>query len=453
MTSPRRPAEHRMQRRRRSWFMSSILLLVTFLQVLRHRASSDEQFMESRHPLGTRRMRAIPQTNIEKDLRYITFGSSITWGVGLDDFKQAYPYRLSSKVRNAASRMGGAALAAACTETIVGEDLFDVVTIEFVEFDETHVILSKRLRRRFPNAVILFVRLWHPENIRYTSDFGDIIDLNTWRTVNGGHSIYSSELALLMMEAGPAKWHIQIPDDPLLKNTVEHIGARVVILPMPDQEAYAFPQNLLSFLTFFDENEHHLLTARGHAALALEILSAVKSVSSLGTRLDGTVGSWGSGDQCNMWYYNGQFLTSSGQKLKFSQDGDGSHKHALEFMPGGGAWIRVTNKFESDRMLHLTYMTASDEEDNKVYPRTRVRVNNRAFVVLEPYNEGTDDAHLTRTSVVGRIPPGESVIYMDPLETSQLYFRLVGASLLSEEAIEGILPIDFKLEPEPAAAF
>ena len=433
--------------------MTSAVLVVTFLQVLRHIAKSEEQFLESRHPLGTRRMRALPQEKVQEELRYIAFGSSTTWGVGLDDFRQAYPYQLSPKVRNAASRMGGAALAAACTETIVGEDGFDVVTIEFVHFDKSHLILARRLRRRFPNVVILFVRLWRPEDIMFTSDAGDVIDLSTWITLNGGHSIHSSELALLMMEAGPENWDVRVEKEPLLKVALKQLGAQTVMLPMPDREAYAFPQNLLSFLTYFNEEEHHLLTARGHAALASEIQNAVKSFRPpLGNVDRYSVGSWGYGDQCNMWYYNGRFPTSSGRRLKFAQSDNGSHKHALEFWSQGGGSLRLTNKFKKDRMLYLTYMTASDEEDSKIYPSTRVRINNRASVVLEPFHEGVDDVHLTRTSAVGLIPPGESVIYVDPLESSQLYFRLVGASLLSEDAIEGIVPIDFELEPEPAAA-
>jgi hypothetical protein len=454
VSSPTRRPGHRLRRIRRSCLLSIGLLLVTFLQILRYRATFDEQSRESRHPLGSRQMRAVPQSTVNEDLRYVAFGSSTTWGMGLDDVNLSYPFQLSSEARNAASRMGGAALAAACTETIVGDDVFDVITIEFARLDDSHMILAKRLRRRFPKAILLFVRLWKPDDITYTSESGELIDLDTWRLQNGGHSIHSSELALRMMEAGPENWDVRFDDDPLLSDTLIQLGARTATLPTPNRESYAFPQNLLEFLAFFNDDNPRSLTARGHAALAAEIRNAVKTYPTT-TRIKGgpIVGTWGAGDQCNMWYYNGSFPASNGRQLQFAQSADGTHKHALEFRPGGGASFRILNKFKCDRMLYLTYMTASDEEDNKVYPRTRVRINSRPSVVLEPYHEGAEGVHLTRTSAVGMIPPGESVIYMDPLESkSQLYFRLVGSSLLGEAAVRRLVPIDFELEPEPAVA-
>lgn len=431
--------------------MATGIVFVTVLQVLRHRAHSEEQVLESRHPLGARRMRALPQSQIEGDLRYIAFGSETTWGIGLDDFETAYPFQLSPKVRNAASKMGGAVLPAACTESIVGNDVYDVVTIEFERFEESHAVLAERMRRRFPNVIILFVRLWKPSDIVYTSNSGESIDLHTWRQIHGGHSIHSSELAFRMMEAGPEKWTVRVPTEPLLDAALTRVNALSTMLPVPDRETYSFPQNLLSILTFFSEDEPHLLTSKGHTALAREIRNAVRLQRSQSREASSPLlGSWGAGDACHMWYYSGGFPESNVHELRFSEGYDGTHKHALEFRKGVEGWLRVTNEFSRERMLYLTYMSASDDEDNRIYPKTRVRLNNRATVLLEPYHEGKVDIHLTRTSAVGMIPPGDSVVYLDPLETSQRCFLLVGASILGDDAMKRLVPLDFKLEPEPS---
>jgi hypothetical protein len=122
----------------------------------------------------------------------------------------------------------------------------------------------------------------------------------------------------------------------------------------------------------------------------------------------------------------------------------------MEFRLGYHDQIRVVNPFHEDRMLYLTYMTAADEEDSSVYPQTRVRLNGVPSVVIDPYHEGSEAEHVARTSAVGMIPPGESVLQLDPMETSQLNFRLVGASLLSKESSH--LSVDFTLESEPAHA-
>ena len=55
-------------------------------------------------------------------LRVAAFGSSNTWGAGLDNRFEAYPYLLSPEVDNFASFSAGPNYASVCTQTLVGDD-------------------------------------------------------------------------------------------------------------------------------------------------------------------------------------------------------------------------------------------------------------------------------------------------------------------------------------------
>jgi len=453
-----------------------------------------ERSLESRHPLSSRstatsgviaslrkklstaarRTRRMKE-NVEP-IRLVSFGSSSTWGADLETPEQdAYPYRILLPAanpsstrslgdippRNVAMRGGGGVLPAACTQSIVGNELYDVVTIEFTTFDESYAILARRLRRRFPYATIVFVQLWNPTHVTYTVANRTTIDLPTWMRDRKNLSLHSIELPMSILEADPeTKWSVVIhrneQDEARLRRSMAEVNASLVPLPTPTSTDFAFPQNLRGFFEYFREEATHHLSKNGHAAIAEGVKRAVNAQAILNTyqaERDAT-GSWGSGDRCNLWYFNGQYEEAStgASRLGFSHSGS-EHKHALEFRRYGEGTLKVTNPFSEDRLLYLTYMTASDEEDNKIYPRTRVRLNGRPSVLVDPFHDGeggpATQRHLTRTSAVGIIPPGETVVHLDPQEQSLHHFRLVGASILSDEASK-VLPIDFTLEPEPA---
>lgn len=467
------------------------VICVVVVQIWQQR--NRERTYESRHPLflsGLRRVvgAGVHDNSDHSQVRVISFGSSSTWGAGLKRVKDSYPHRISPQYarfpRNVAMKEGGGVLPAACTQSIVGDDdVYDVVTIEFdhSSFDESYAVLAKRLRRRFPEANIIFVQLWNPSQLTYRySDNETTVDFVSWRRANGNIPLHSSELTMSVLESGPENWSVyQNPADAeRLRKTMEEVNAGLVGLPTPTPTDFSFPQNLLSFLLFFTEGEPYRLSEEGHAVIASGLEHLVKPEVILGkdVKVRDATGSWGSGDQCNLWYYNGQYVggessnnkdenedgenhstnkmnvKSTGRRLGFSHVQEtGEHKHALEFRRYEEGHLTVTNPFDEDRLLYLTYMTSNDEVDEKIYPRTRVRLNGRPSVVIDPYHEGSENHHLTRTSAVGMIAAGvETVVNLDPIESSMLHFRLVGASILGKEAID-ILPIDFTLEPEPAA--
>lgn len=390
------------------------------------------------------------------NIRYIAFGSSDTWGQGLPDKEGAYPYRFEQPTwltRNAATRTNDVFLEAACAQSIVGEEIYDVISIEFETFSKSHSMLAGRLRNRFPTATLLFVRLWKPPSITFTFPHnGTTLTLEAWRRHHHltALSLHSSELALEILEEGPENWSVDLSVDSTLQSVLNEVNAHLFTLPAPDFKSFSFPSNLRAFLHMFQPEAPYHLSSKGHDFMARSIVEFIAQRPPPRFHQDIT-GTWGAGDVCHLWYHTGQYHGATlvgARRVDFSHNlHTGSHKHAIEFRFRGGS-LTVLNPFNDPRMLYLTYMTASDEEGSRIYPKTRIRLNGTPSVVIDPYHEGRESEHLTRTTAVGKVSPGETLVQLDPLQASRLRFRLVGFSLLEEDATGA--DIDFGLEPEPA---
>ena len=203
------------------------------------------------------------------------------------------------------------------------------------------------------------------------------------------------------------------------------------------------------------------------------------------------IGDWGSGDDCHIWYSTGDYrdiesvggrtvnvpaVTNNEDQLKretvISNFADFiwnilvpssslAHKHALEFSRTNPSsffditspsnnYIVVNNPFATSRLLSLSYLT---DLDGMSYPKTLIVLNDIPSVQIQPIHElsvstGTSNdndiadknnhywqqnQHVAKTSNVGYIPPGKSIVRFNPLQTTELPFRVVGVSVLAEE--------------------
>jgi hypothetical protein len=438
------------QRRRRRVRTSCCAMALGFvcvttlarIQISYPQAEEGSIMKSPQHFLNTAR-RLVHNTNMNETqpLRILSFASSSATSCG-QGFEQSttYPRRLRAQTVVAT---GSTAFRAACTQSIVGdEELYDVVTMELSEpFDEAHVVLAERIRTRFPDAMIVLVQLWRPmRDIVYTHSQG-VITLAHWNVAN--RSIHANELAFAMMQAGPEHWSVRLDNDgvQLLLETVRRLNAKLVTLPVPNPEAFAFPQTLRTYLDLFNDQEQ--LSARGHFVLARAIqrlLVTFQPKSTLSS--EQLVNTWGAGDVCHVWNDNARYAPSTARRLELAS----ARKHPLSLHRPR---FVINNPFGQERRLYLTYMTASDQDDGRIYPRVRVRLNHRPSVVVDPYHEFSEHEQVTRTTAVGIVAPGQTTISLDPLEDSTLGFRLVGASLLSDEVVDRI-PMDFALELGPA---
>lgn len=101
-------------------------------------------------------------------LRGLYFGTSRTWGTGLETERtHAYPYMVSLSTTNLAIRGSGPQYPYLCFESMIGEDArFDFVVFEYygiLQGTEARLVdLGKRVRARFPDATMIFLAVQEP---------------------------------------------------------------------------------------------------------------------------------------------------------------------------------------------------------------------------------------------------------------------------------------------------
>jgi hypothetical protein len=464
------PLQRNIQPRRRSLFLNGLLgilviasfLAVTFIPRDEH---SPRILM---HPLSSIKH---SQPQDEASIRYLTFGSSSTWGEGLEHpHEQAYPWQLSPQVHNVAARVGGISLSAICTQSIVGEGVYDVIVLEFSDTDVDGVIqLAARIRQRFPLAQMIFVRLWSP--VTHVVYDGTTPLLDWWSKLNQQQQqpenkedsllqSYPFQSALLNSDSNKWSFANYYLEAARIDQVIEQVQGYLYQLPFPDASLLPIPIILTSSpgMALFQDANPRLLSPQGHAKVAEGILRLVRQAPPL-TSLNGRnqVGSWGSGDDCSLWYGTGDYSTLRSRRraslVDFSKGTDGFHKHAVEISRRGGS-LDVDNSFPETRMLYLTYMTAASPQEKKnavrEYPRTKVTVGGKASLLIDPVHDDADnDRHLTRTTAVGLVPPGRTVIKLDSLDPdSTSRFRLVGLHFLTKGKVP--IPFEFDLEPDTA---
>lgn len=428
------------------------------------------------HPLSSIKH---SQPQQEDSVRYLTFGSSSTWGEGLEEPQhQAYPWLLSPSVHNVAARVGGISLSAICTQSIVGGGIYDVITIEFMDSDAEGVVqLAQRIRERFPSAQLVFVRLWTPATHVV---YDDTLSLLEWWNLQQPKqqpqlsateeeeddqlpSLLSSfEFQAALLNSDPKRWSFVDYSQRavVVDAAIEEVNGMLYELPSPASSSSTEPVPLgltsPTYTTLFQDNRPQLLSSNGHQLVAQGIQQLLKQQPQQTTSARNQAGSWGTGDACAMWYGTGDYSALRSRRraslVDFSKSNDGYHKHAVEISRRGGS-IEVTNPFSEPRMLYLTYMTAtpSGEGQPREYPRTKVSLGSKkSSVLIDPVHDNNlGDQHLTRTTAVGLVPPGRTAVKLGSLDAdSTSRFRLVGHHFLAQ----GKVPIPFEFDLEPDAA-
>ena len=474
----------------------SLLVAVSY----RHEPSSHR----NRNRLSRRNPFQVPRRNLQEEndspggrLRYLSFGGASTWGVGLtaeaegaatataaatafsphEAYPYPYPYRLSPEVHNLAQRHGeGPTLAALCTQSLVQNHTYDVVTLEFSQtaHRESDLValelLARRLRRRFPQALLVLVQLWSPAHYSFLQDENEqgkkVVDFATWRRgrrqqLNADDEDWSWESFDWQHHLHEMEWTYS-PEVTRASQRIQDLATQVqgqfVHLAPPQDPLHGLETAHTWFLEVPAESAvpQYTLSSKGHMVVANHIRSVVDQAN-VGGKLQKKqqqqqqqqLGDWGSGDQCQLWLdYDpkGESAASmiprhsSSLVLRtFGGDSTGSHdqyKYALEVsvssnQKGGGSLV-VKNPFDEDRMLYLTYMTSVSGNKFQYYPPVQVQLfqHNQPLkkgtgVVVDPYynyneddeneNENQDPSmdsypyHATRTTAIGNVPAHTAV--------------------------------------------
>jgi len=375
-------------------------------------------------------------TDDVSDLRYLAFGASKTWGSGLENRFDAYPYLLSSKATNLALRATGPNYPSICTQTMVGDEKYDVIMLEYFErANDGLKPLAERLRKRFPNAIMILVQLWHPKMILYKSN-GKIITMLEWLKENGfgdmaPELINGSQLKKALEATSSEDWGFNFDKLNNGMSILEDIANTVngVLLKGPPFQIESYKDVdektlMLSTMKMFAGDWFHL-SEDGHREVAQAVKVILKNNP---IKRSDEVGTWGTGDLCYKWYETGKVdIAFSDAVVKNFKPG----KYALQFPSTGGS-LRITNPFKEPRSLMISYMTTGP--DTTIYPKTEVKINNSQSqpVIIKPVcNDYEFPVHVSGSENVGMVQPGENIVSINPLETKEQPFRVVAAAIIN----------------------
>lgn len=145
------------------YFTTALTNVSTFKMDDRQLSESDEEIKDGENP--------------KRKLRILTLGGSVTWGAGIDERKDAYPFLLGSDydhlVTNLAIRATGSDYPAQCISSMLRKkeedesssydpnEPFDVITFEFsINGMQGFPLLVERLRERYPDALFIYIDMF-----------------------------------------------------------------------------------------------------------------------------------------------------------------------------------------------------------------------------------------------------------------------------------------------------
>lgn len=397
----------------------------------------------------------------------LTLGGSTTWGSKLEERTWAYPYLLPQllgstwKVYNLAVRATDASYASQCIETMVREgnkqknkqDVleFDVIMLEYsLNGLDGMPLLLKRLRQRYPKAVILYVHLW---SLRMSVD-NAVTGAKPRDELTKGLKFKDADANINAMLADPnAKWawgpkmksDSEAIRDAALRD-VEAVGGHLYQVPMPDES----PQ--VAFEEHWFGPDYHHLSRQGHAMVAEQLAALLLAdneaiLNSAGSRIGDVqktdihqitlgataaeLGTWGAGDHCYSWYETGthpDVQVDGGTVKNFVKNDKWAVNVGLTF--GQPAIITFPNTKDQPQPVMLMIMSWGPG----VYPKAKIDLRSPGFVgnqtsILDPLHSNPlhHVFHVTRTAHIGWAnADSSSKVTVDPIEDVQRPLRVIG---------------------------
>lgn len=414
---------------------------------------------------------SISNTNNDvSELRYVVFGTSVSWGSGLEDRNNSFPYLLSPNVKNLALRACGPNYPSVCTQSMVGnEDIYDVVVLEYMTGSQDGLYpLARRVRQRFPNAVIIFICLWYPLMLYY-EDEGSKVPIQKWMTSHLGLSDYKSKIdeqIIPKLKSSELPWKL---DTGFIEKKIKYASeiAREVsgyVFFGPNEwiefdqisQEYNFKsQNVINDLLLphyklFNEDWLHL-SKEGHQLVSQRIHSLLQKIipnDSKSNNVDSRniLGTWGKGDACYSWYETGIDILKHSDDVKMENfQRSANAKYALNFPIDSSSTLLIPNPFSESRELIISYMATGPE--TRIYPITEIQLYNLESGYISPTiyinplcKDYPHDVHVVQSKVITLIPPGNNKLLIQPIrdennmirntnKKSIPFFRIVAISI------------------------
>ncbi len=387
----------------------------------------------------------IPSTERKKDhkIRYAAFGSSQTWGATLADRDtEAYVKKLSlDHSENYGIRSSGPNYPAACTHSIMGDQEFDVIIMEYFTVADTGLMeLAQRLRERFPDAILVIARFWNTPML--VNKNGE--ELRHWGNGHEYGSGFIHEEAFKKefidtFEENQWKWmfHIQHPEFLVIHEAIAKATGSYILEMEGWGAEDAFGEN--GYLEIGDKmlgpDSFHL-SAAAHEDFANKVKALVDRV---GVPKNPTIQDFSSVDYCLNWFQTGEI----GEGLKSSDNAvvrkmPNTEKYGMEFDGDEPGWIEMTNPSEKSMYIFVAYMTTGPAPSK--YPKTvATREDGTTKTSIDPLADWGGNpnikVHVSSLMSFGEVKAGQTArISFEALEKTEWPFRIVQAVLTDRES-------------------
>lgn len=380
--------------------------------------------------IQSRSSRSDPESDYQ-ELRFAAFGTSRTWGSGLQDRFQAFPYLLSPHVNNLAIRAAGPDIPSQCTSTMLGDSTVDVILLEYsFTASDALVRLAHRVRQRFPKATIIFLDIWVPFQF-YNRRLGKTVD-QIVRENFSDMTLYTPDfIRTLVIDTDPDEWFFLL--DKNVRSKVEEaralVGGFTYEMPNPDQGK----ESLLQYGPLFMHDMSHF-SVDGHFFMKNQILDLLQSISA---KRHDEKKPWATNDHCQSWFESGTLSAIHHTSLKMVNFDN--EKYALEAPVNETVWINVHNLFDRPMDVFVNHMSIGPDH---LYPNVSLTLQQSLDtpngVIVDNWKSSANrHIHVVQNTRVGKIPPGMHQLFIQTLDKSKLLpFRLTGILLTPSKDAE-----------------
>eukprot|EP00548_Thalassiothrix_antarctica_P009101 CAMPEP_0194159718 /NCGR_PEP_ID=MMETSP0152-20130528/77993_1 /TAXON_ID=1049557 /ORGANISM="Thalassiothrix antarctica, Strain L6-D1" /LENGTH=465 /DNA_ID=CAMNT_0038869333 /DNA_START=563 /DNA_END=1960 /DNA_ORIENTATION=+ len=383
----------------------------------------------------------------ENNLRMLSFGTSRTWGSGMNHPKtEAYPGLLNS--RNEAIRASDSNYPAMCTYSMVGEhDIVDVITIEYMPMSfwgtrDSILQLGRRLRQRFPDATIIFLNVWTPHQFFHketNTGLRQFVIDNTDMT--GKVVLPEGALEEALQKTSNQDWEFYGFNEDWLEDAANDplINGTVLSLAPPNMEDPMLA--ILSVAPLYLKDMSHF-SKLGHVWTKNLISDFLQEQNK---KRSDRVNPWESTDQCLSWFETGQSLVGTNMHMnEFSPT-----KFGLEaYLSKPLNFLELINENSHPEFLYLSHMSTGP---NAFYPDAIAEIYSNMTELELSKSMSFDDArkktsskhiftcynetppqlsvHVVSHHYIGEVPPGRSFLTLKPNMKKPYPFRSVGIIL------------------------
>jgi len=369
----------------------------------------------------------------DSEIRYAAFGSSCTLGTGLENREEeAYVWKLSNldqergKVFSARASKPG--YPAKCLASMMGDEQYDVIILEYYMFGQEGLIpLAKRIRERYPDAIIVFIRLWGPDRILRKDSH---INLPSWARDKGFDSSFIHDKAFhdVYLNEGGNNWFFWSGNKnqkEIQEEAVTAVGG--YLISMPWNEKPDGPGGWLDIGDNMLANNSFCPSAQGHEDITNKVKEIVDRV---GVPKNPRMNPFSVVDQCYNWLQTGEIK----EGMSFGPNGSmekmfNTLKYAVEYdfdKDHEGNWFDVENQSNQEMELQIGFMATGPPPSK--YPKV-VATFDGVDILLNPVADssyGENTVHVDLQQKIGMLKPNaKERIHFRALEKTEWPFRLV----------------------------